>query len=119
VQLSARLYSAFRARLRSSKTPPDSQSNKTQQKFSGFIDDVRHASTYAPYCDGYFTDKAMANLMRDSRVGVDGDFGCRVFSADNKEDFLLWLEELKSSMTAQPAEDLGWAYPQKYPLKKK
>jgi hypothetical protein len=46
---------------------------------------------YAPYCDGYFTDNAMAKLMKDKRVRVEADFSCKVSSVDSKDDFLTWL----------------------------
>jgi hypothetical protein len=112
VQLSARLFSAYKANLRLSKTAPDPASKKTQSKLSGFLSDVQHAATYAPYCDGYFTDNDMARLMREKRVNVEGDFGCKVFSAKSMDDFLAWLERIRSRMTQEHADDLSWAYPQ-------
>ena len=116
VQLSARLFSAYKQRLRLAKTPPDPTSKKTREKLSGFLYDIQHAATYAPYCDGYFTDNAMAKLMKDKRVRVEADFGCKVFSVDSKDDFLAWLEALESQMTPEHAEDLSWAYPQRFPF---
>lgn len=114
VQLSARLYSAYKESLRKAKTPPDPMSNKTRAKLSGFFYDVQHATTYAPYCDGYFTDNAMAKLMRSQRVRLEQDFGCKVFSTDSTDDFLAWLETLESQMTPQHADDLSWAYPRRF-----
>jgi hypothetical protein len=111
VQLSARLFSAYKANLRLSQTAPDPASKKTQSKLSGFSSDVQHAATYAPYCDGYFTDNAMARLMREKRVNVEGDFECKVFSAQSMDEFLAWLEGIKSRMTPEHADDLSWAYP--------
>jgi hypothetical protein len=111
VQLWARLFSAYKASLRLSKTAPDPASKKTQSKLSGFLSDVQHAATYAPYCDGYLTDNAMARLMREKRVNVEGDFGCKVFSARSMHDLLAWLEGIKSRMTPEHADDLSWAYP--------
>ncbi|HSP67671.1 MAG TPA: hypothetical protein VLN48_08080 [Bryobacteraceae bacterium] len=116
VQLSARLFSAYRQSLRSSWTKPDPTSRKTRDKLSGFFSDIEHAATYAPYCDGYFTDKAMARLMNDQRVRVEQDFGCKVFSVENMDAFLGWLEDVKSRMTPEHADDLRWAYPKRFPL---
>ncbi len=87
VQLSARLFSAYKERIRLAKTPPDPTSNKTRGKLSGFFYDIQHAATYAPYCDAYFTDNAMAKLANDKRVNVEADFGCKVFSVDSKRRF--------------------------------
>jgi hypothetical protein len=116
VQLSARLFSAYKERIRLAKTPPDPTSNKTREKLSGFFYDIQHAATYAPYCEAYFTDNAMAKLMTDKRVNVEADFGCRVFSVDSKADFVAWLEALESRMTPEHAKDLSWAYPKRFPL---
>jgi len=66
-------------------------SKKTRAKLSGFFYDIQHAATYAPYCDGYFTDNAMAKLMKERRVNVQGDFGCKVFSTETMTSFLLGL----------------------------
>jgi len=117
VQLSARLFSAYKQRLRLSKKPPDPTSKKTREKLSGFLYDIQHAATYAPYCDGYFTDNAMARLMKEQQVRLQQDFGCRVFSVDSKGDFLAWLEALESRMTPEHANDLSWAYPHRFPFR--
>lgn len=111
VQLSARLYSAYKDRLRSSKTALDPTSKKTQAKLFGFFYDVQHAATYTPYCDGYFTDNEMAKLMKHERVKAEEDFGCKIFSVENMDEFLSWIEETKSRMSPKHADDLSWAYP--------
>jgi hypothetical protein len=71
--------------------------------------DVQQAAAYAPYCDAFFTDRAMASLMKNKCVGVEADYACKVFSSSNLAQFNDWLANLKASMTAQPAEDLTWA----------
>jgi len=116
VQLSARLFSANKQRLRLSKRPPDPTSRQTREKLSGFLYDIQHAATYAPYCDGYFTDNDMAKLLKAQRVNVEPDFGCQVFSVDSKDDFLAWLETLRSRMTTEHVNDLSWAYPHRFPF---
>ena len=72
--------------------------------------DVEHAATYAPYCDGFFADKAMAELMKDKRVAVEETWGCRVFSAASKDALFAWLSEIQASMTPEHGKALGWAY---------
>jgi hypothetical protein len=109
-QLSARLFSAFKKRVREGMFP-NSTAPKTRDRLSGFLDDVQHAATYAPYCDAFFTDDFMARLMNDKCVSVEETFGCKVFSVPSMAQFFDWLDETKSRMTAAHAEDLGWAYP--------
>jgi hypothetical protein len=107
-QLSARLFSAFKKRVREGAYP---NPEKAREKLSGFLSDVRHAATYVPYCDGFFTDKFMADLLNDNHVDAEHAFGCKVFSVSRMAEFFGWLEDVKSSMTADHADALTWAYP--------
>lgn len=107
-QLSARLFSAFKKRVREGAY---SNPEKARRKLSGFFYDVRHAATYAPYCDAFFTDRFMADLLNDANVAVEQTFGCKVFSAANWPDFFNWLNDVESRMTAEHADGLTWAYP--------
>ena len=109
-QLSARLYSAFKERLRTKADRLPTSKEDREKKYSGLLFDVRHASTYAPYCDAFFTDNAMANLMNNKRVAVEETYGCKVFSASSREELFKWLGEVKANMTPEHADGLRWAY---------
>jgi hypothetical protein len=109
-QLSARLYSTFKERLRKKAIRLPASREEREQKYSGLMFDVEHASTYAPYCDAFFTDKAMADLMNDDRVAVENLYGCKVFSAASREEFFKWLSDLRANMTPEHADGLSWAY---------
>jgi hypothetical protein len=63
-----------------------------------------------PYCDGFFADKAMAELMKSKRVAVEQTYGCKVFSAANKDALFSWLDDIQASMTPEHKEALRWAY---------
>jgi hypothetical protein len=104
--LSSRLFSTFKKRVRAGAYP---SAEKAREKLSGFLFDVQHAATYVPYCDAFFTDRFMADLLNDSHVAAEQDFGCKVFSVSRTAQFLGWLKNIESSMTA---DGLTWAYPQ-------
>jgi len=106
-QLSARLFSTFKKRVREGAYP---NPEKAREKLSGFLFDVQHAATYVPYCDGFFTDRFMADLLNDKHVDAEQTFGCKVFSVSSTTEFFGWLEDLKSRMTADHADGLTWAY---------
>ncbi len=106
-ELSARLFSTFKKRVRQGAYP---NPEKAREKLSGFLFDVQHAATYAPYCDAYFTDRFMADLLNDKLVDAEGTFGCKVFSVSKTAEFFGWLEDVKSRMTAEHADGLKWAY---------
>ena len=110
-QLSARLYSAFKERLRKKADQLPTSREARAEKYSGLMFDVQHAATYAPYCDAFFTDNAMAALMKGKRVAVEETWGCKVFSSSHQRQFGDWLAGLKADMTPQHAEELAWAYP--------
>jgi hypothetical protein len=104
-QLSARLFSTFKKRVRAG-------AYRNRGKLSGFLFDVQHAATYVPYCDAFFADRAMANLLNDPLVNIEQDFGCKIFSASKMEEFFRWLDDVKSRMAPDHADGLMWAYPQ-------
>jgi len=107
-QLSARLFSTFKKRVREGAYP---NPEKAREKLSGFLFDVQHAATYVPYCDAFFTDRFMADLLNDSHVDAERSFGCKVFSVSKTAEFFGWLEDVKSRMTPDHADGLTWAYP--------
>jgi hypothetical protein len=107
-QLSARLFSTFKKRVREGAYP---NPEKAREKLSGFLFDVQHAATYVPYCDAFFTDRFMADLLNDKHVDVERTFGCKVFSVSRTAEFFCWLEDVKSRMTTDHADGLTWAYP--------
>jgi hypothetical protein len=108
-QLSARLFSTFKKRVREGAYPNRA---KAREKLSGFLFDVQHAATYVPYCDAFFTDRFMADLLNDKHVDAEQTFGCKVFSVSRTTEFFGWLQDLKSRMTADHADGLRWAYPE-------
>jgi hypothetical protein len=106
--LSARLFSVFKKRLREGAYP---NPEKAREKLSGFLFDIQHAATYVPYCNAFFTDRFMADLLNDRHVDAEQTFGCKIFSVSRTADFFRWLEDVKSSVTADHADGLTWAYP--------
>ena len=106
--MSARLFSTFKKRVREGAFPDP---EKAREKLSGFLFDIQHAATYVPYCDAFFTDRFMADLLNDKLVDAERTFGCRVFSVSKMDEFFSWLEDVKSHMTADHADGLTWAYP--------
>src|SRR5581483_6260068 len=52
-KLSARLYAAFKQRLRRKADKLPVSEGEREKKYRGLMGDVRHAATYAPYCDAF------------------------------------------------------------------
>jgi len=81
------------------------------QRMSGFFQDVNHIATYAPYCDAFVMDQAMASMV--STPGVNLEQGCdvKVFSLNNWKELLDWLTGLENDMSAEHQTAVAEAYP--------
>jgi len=80
-------------------------------RLSGFIHDLRHISIYAPYCDAFIMDKAMASLISDPRINIANRYNVKVFSLNNWDIFLGWMNELDSTISQEHRVGLAAAYP--------
>ena len=93
-RISAELFALLRHKLREGayKDPL-----KSTRRFKGFMYDVRHIATYAPYCDAMVVDTLMHNWVTDPLVDLTGRHGTRFFSRSNWPAFMDYLDELDSS----------------------
>jgi hypothetical protein len=107
-QLSARIFAVLKDMV---KRGAYTNRKKALQRLSGFLDDVQHISTYAPYCDAFVMDQPMAALVADPRVNLEELYGVRVFSLNNWDDFLAWLAGLEENLTEEHKAGLAAAYP--------
>ena len=59
----------------------------------GDIEDHMHASLALPYCNAFFTEKTLGNLLTREPLGYDRLYGCTVLWKDN--DIIQHLEQTK------------------------
>jgi hypothetical protein len=104
--IQARMYATLKAMV---KGGAYMNRDKSIQRLSGFYYDVKHISTYAPYCDAFLMDAPMAEIA--DQVGLEARYGVKVFSRTNWDAFIAWLESLKAGMTDEHKEALLVAYP--------
>ena len=81
------------------------------RKLSGFFGDVKHISTYAPYCDAILIDAPMHELVGRKQVDLAGRYGVKVFSRSNWGEMLAWFDEVEAGMTEEHRAALEVAYP--------
>jgi len=81
------------------------------QRLAGFFQDMKHVSIYAPYCDAFVMDQAMAALVADPRIALEGRYRVKVFSLNNWDEFLAWLDGLEAGMSQKHRAGLAAAYP--------
>lgn len=106
--LSARIYATLKKLVKGGAYP---DRETARQRLSGVFYDVKHIATYAPYCDAFFMDQAMADLVSQPTVGLEQRYGTRVFSLNNLDEFTAWVDDLERRMTADHIEGLKTAYP--------
>jgi len=85
--------------------------DEAHKRLSGIFEDFKHISLYAPYCDAFVMDKPMAELVRQPTVGLEQRYGVMVFSLNNWEDLLAWLDGLEAGMSDEHKAGVAAAYP--------
>jgi hypothetical protein len=83
-----------------------------RRRLNGVFEDIKHIALYAPYCSAFFMDQPMAELVRQPTVDLENRYGVRVFSLNNQDAFLAWLDDLEDGMSQQHKEGVAAAYPE-------
>lgn len=109
--ISARIFAVLKDMVKRGAYTNQEKANK---RLRGFFYDVRHIATYAPYCDAFVMDTAMADLVHDRRIDLERRYGTLVFSLNNWDGLISWLDTLISGMTQEHREGLLDAYPHKF-----
>lgn len=106
--LSVRIFATLKDMVKRGAYP---NSEAALQRLGGFFQDMKHVSIYAPYCDAFVMDQAMAALVADPRIALEGRYGVKVFSLNNWDKFLTWLDALEGGMSQEHRTGLAAAYP--------
>ena len=94
-KLSCTIFATLRKHVKEGQFINEERAKKV---LTGFIFDVGHISTYAPYCDAFLMDKAMADLVTRPTVNLEANFGTRVFSLNNWDVFIAWLDGIEAEI---------------------
>jgi hypothetical protein len=106
--LSARIYASLKAVV---KEGAYTNAQKAVQRLSGFYYDVKHIATYAPYCDALVVDQLMAQLITRPTVAIKERYGVNIFSLNNWDDMMTWLDRVEQAMSEEHKQALVQAYP--------
>ncbi len=106
--IQARMFSTLKSMVRSGSYM---NAEKSIKRLSGVYSDIKHISTYAPYCDAFLIDNPMAEIVGRGTVALTDRYGVRMFSRNSWGDFVDWLKGLKDGMTKEHKEALRIAYP--------
>lgn len=106
--ISVRIFTVLREQVRNGAF---SDADEARRRLSGFLNDVKHISVYAPFVDAIVVDQSMAAIIRDGRVNITARYGTRIFSLSNWDTFIAWLQELINSPSPEHRRALALAYP--------
>jgi hypothetical protein len=106
--LSARIYATLKAMVQDGAY---TNAQRAVERLSGFFYDVEHVATYGPYCDAFVADQPMAELLAKPTVAISQRYGVKIFSLNNWNEMLNWLDQLEQEMSDEHKQALLEAYP--------
>lgn len=108
--IEARMFATLKAMV---KRGSFANREVARRDFSGVFEDIKHIALYAPYCDAFFMDKQMAEIVRQPTVDLTHRFGVEVFSLTNLGDFVAWLDGLEQNASDEHMAGVRMAYPER------
>jgi hypothetical protein len=76
----------------------------------GMMNDTSMISTLLPYCDAMFIDNACRNLLMETPLRVEDEYGTKVFSINIKADFLNYLDDIEANITQDHFDRVNEVY---------
>jgi inhibitor of KinA sporulation pathway (predicted exonuclease) len=107
--ISSHMFATLKEMLKRGALSNPGNARKT---LTGALDDIKHISLYAPYCDAIVVDNFMADLVSRPSVNLEERYGVKVFSLSSWDKLLAWLEDLVGSMSAEHSRGVDAAYPE-------
>lgn len=108
--ISAHMFATLRSMV---KLGAYGKREQARTRLNGVFQDINHISLYAPYCDAFFMDQPMAELVRQPSVDLERRYGVRVFSLNNLTQFFEWIDELERGMSDEHKVGIEAAYPKR------
>lgn len=76
----------------------------------GFANDIEHMSVFAPYCDAMLTEKTLRKYLNRWHTESASLYRFNVYSVDNKDDLINYLDSIENGITHEMKEELEIAY---------
>lgn len=106
--LSTRMFATLKGMV---KLGAYANREQAKKRLGGFFLDVKHISSYAPYCDAFIMDQPMAALVANPHVGLEQKYGVKVFSLNTWDQLNAWFDEVESGISDEHKTGLAAAYP--------
>lgn len=106
--IEARMFATLKAMV---KRGAYANRDEALRRLSGVFEDIKHIALYAPYCDAFFMDQPMADLVRQPTVSLEQRYDVKVFSLNNMDGLVAWLDGLEREMSDERKAGVRAAYP--------
>jgi len=84
---------------------------KAIDRLRGLYGDIKHAATYAPYCDAIFMEKKMTIYLSDPRINLERRYGVKLYSSETLDEFIKWINEVIKGMSDTHRKALSEIFP--------
>ena len=101
IKISSMLFAAIARKAASGKREPPNQ---------GMINDIVIISVLLPYCDAMFIDKECHSYLKEKPLCYAIDYGTKIYSLNNKEEFLEYLSEIEMNVSKEHLDKLDEVY---------
>jgi len=108
IHIASGLWAAKIKEIASGSMP--SNFEKQKELMRGFSNDIEHMSVFAPYCDAMLTEKTLMKYSNRWRTESSSLYKFNVYSVDNKEALMKYLDSIEDSVTREMKEELKIAY---------
>jgi len=95
------LYAALARKAASGRKEPPNQ---------GIVNDFDIISYLLPYCDAIFIDKECHGYLKENPLCDAIDYGTKVFSLNNKEEFLDYLNDIEKNTSKEHFDKIKEVY---------
>ena len=101
IKISSMLYASLARKAAAGRKKPPTQ---------GLANDIAFISVLLPYCDAMFIDKECHSYLKEKPLSDAIDYGTKVFSLNNKEEFLEYLDEIEMKASREHLEKVNEVY---------
>ena len=82
----------------------------------GMSNDINTISTLLPYCDAMFIDKECWTYLNEGPLRTELNFGTKLFSLNNKQEFFEYLDAIRNSATPEHLATVRAVYGEDCPV---
>lgn len=105
IRISSMLWASLARKATSGRKKPPNQ---------GMANDIEIISVLLPYCDAMFIDKECHSYLKEKPLCDSIDYGTKIFSLENKEEFLEYLNGIETKTSKEHLNKINEVYGERW-----